>query len=96
MHGAKSFLSSSDCAAVLIFDLFRVWKSKPLADRGFSVDRAPGNQNRHPVLIFDLLASGNKTGEPALKNNQSFLFKRPLNPLGFSTQKSKQSKRGCG
>jgi len=82
MHSAKSFLSSSSRAAVLIFDLFPLWKSKPLADRGFSFDRAPGNQNRNR--------------ESALKNNQRFLFKRPLNPLGFSTQKSKQSKRGCG
>jgi len=54
MHSPKSFLSSISRAAVLIFDLFPLGKSKTLAERGFSFARVPGNQNRSPVLIFDL------------------------------------------
>jgi hypothetical protein len=55
MRSAKSFLSSIGRAAVLIFDLFDVWKSKPMAERGFSLERVPGNQNPRKVLIFDLI-----------------------------------------
>ena len=81
-------------SAVLIFDLFHVWKSKLPANPRFLPRVIAEIKNRGPVLNFDLFRlwkSG--TAKAALNNNQIFLFKRPLNPLGFSQQKSKQSKQ---
>src|SRR6266446_4803269 len=81
-------------SGVLIFDVFHVWKSKLPANPRFLPRVIAEIKNRGPVLNFDLFRlwkSG--TAKAALNNNQIFLFKRPLNPLGFSQQKSKQSKQ---
>jgi len=81
MHGPKSFLSSISRTAVLIFDLFRVSKSKPETDRGFSFDCVPGNQNRLTVLNFDLFQLW-KSKFPANSGFSLGFRERNQNPAG--------------